>query len=150
MGAPLVAKDLVVCAHCEEQVNAHAARCPYCQYDLSAPFATKSAAKDPLQILSLNPKICHLDTGVSKVEEPQEASEEVSTEEPSSFVKILVPLFSLLCGSFFLFFSFLLKFFAKNGKLTLEWSSAAWPSYFFPALLFVVIGLFSLSLAGDD
>lgn len=78
--------------------------------------------------------------------QPQE-NEDTAAEQSYSLhlLKVLLPLIALLAGSFFFFFGLLLKLFSKNGKLVLEWSADSWPYYVFPALVLLVVGLFSLS-----
>jgi hypothetical protein len=142
MGAGLATQQLI-CSNCEELVNQHAARCPYCQYDLTTPFATRSAvSKEASQITPLNPKICHLDPAH---EEGQKKQEEEILEEEGSLFGILVPLFCLLIGGSFLLFSLILKLFSQHGKLILEWNASSWHYYFFPALFLLVVGLMAFS-----
>jgi len=137
----------LICSNCEEAVASNAARCPYCQYDLSAPFATRTPQRENPNIVSLNPKITHLEQSVP---EKPKAEGVASSEGEGSLWNVLVPLISLLSGTFFVVFSLILKFFSKNGKLTLEWNSASFPFYFVPALFLVVLGLFSLSFSDKE
>jgi hypothetical protein len=142
MGAELATQQLV-CSNCEELVNQHASRCPYCQCDLTTPFATRSqVAKEATQVIPLNPKICHLDPAH---EEEEKKQEEAVAEEEGSLFGILVPLFCLLAGGAFLLFSLILKLFSRHGKLVLEWNASSWHYFFFPALFLLVVGLIAFS-----
>jgi len=154
MGATLTSNQ-VTCAHCEEIVHRYAARCPYCQHDLCAvslPLPPASPPQPQQQMVS-NPapsKITHLSQPqFSRADEPvktkPDALLEVEESHDSSLTRALFPLIALLAGSFFVFFGLMLKFFAKNGKLTLEWSADAWPYYLFPAIFLLIIGMMSLS-----
>jgi hypothetical protein len=60
-------------------------------------------------------------------------------------VQLLLPLISLLSGSFFFFFSILLKIFSKDGLLILEWDASVWPYYLFPSFLLLGLGISTFS-----
>ncbi|HXF28812.1 MAG TPA: hypothetical protein VN457_03095 [Chlamydiales bacterium] len=70
-----------------------------------------------------------------------DAEDESSASTANSFFSVLMPLVTLLGGTFFLFFALMLKLFSKNGKLTLEWSADSWPYFLFPALFLLLLGL---------
>lgn len=149
MGATLLSNQ-IVCSKCEELVHRYAARCPYCSEDL-----TKVVDKTQID-LPKEPTSCK----ITQLEQPRYAShhpeellqkavkqearhEEEEGNAPSIF-KVLMPLISLLAGSFFIFFSVMLKLFSKNGKLVLEWNMDSWPYYLVPALFLLVIGMTTL------
>jgi hypothetical protein len=150
MAAAQSAKHELICSNCEEMVASNAARCPYCQYDLSAPFATRTPQREAPQIIPLNPKITHLEQPLPREVEQPKAEAAPAPEEEHSIWNVLVPLVSLLSGTFFVVFSLILKFFSKGGRLTLEWNASSFPVYFFPALFLLVLGLFSLSFADKE
>lgn len=144
MGATL--SHQVVCSHCEEVVHRYAARCPYCQHDLTTASSTAVAGpnKD-----SLFPPPSSKITQLAQPEEVLPTKNMLSTEseedEEGSLYKFLFPLLALLAGAFFAFFGLLIKLFSKNGKLTLEWRLESWPYYFFPALFLLLLGTFMLT-----
>jgi hypothetical protein len=58
--------------------------------------------------------------------------------------KVLVPLISLLAGSFFFFFGIILKLFSNDGTFTLAWNASSWPFFVFPAFFLLLVGMASL------
>lgn len=150
MGAPLLSNQ-IVCSKCEELVHRFAARCPYCNEDL-----TKVVDKTQSTLAPKEPTSCK----ITQLEQPryaphhpedvpqkaikQEVPQEEESGEEASIFRVLLPLISLLAGSFFIFFSVMLKLFSKNGKLVLEWSMDSWPYYLVPALFLLVIGMTTL------
>jgi len=165
MASVSVEKEQVMCVHCEEFVHPDTVRCPYCHYDLSAPFATKSFLENEQKEEEAPSKVTRLSQikqphevleeammqqrKVYAEERPQEKEEKVQVED-NSFVLTTSSLILLLSGSFFLIFSFLLKAFAKNGKLILEWDGASFPYYFIFACLLLGGGFFALNLIEKD
>lgn len=135
------ANNTVVCTRCEEMVHSNASRCPYCQADLTAPLATRMVVQDATEAYF------SAVVGESKKEDP---TQKAPTVERESMFDTLVPLFSLLIGGFFFFFALFLKFFSKNGKLILEWQSNAVYFFLVPALLFLCLGLLTLSLSQTE
>lgn len=62
----------------------------------------------------------------------------------SNLLQSYAPYVSLIIGSFFLLFAFILFAFSTEGTLTLSWSSAYWPFYTLISLVTLSFGLFSL------
>ncbi|MDB6081901.1 MAG: hypothetical protein JWO53_1173 [Chlamydiia bacterium] len=161
MGATL-SNSQIVCMNCEELVHRYAARCPYCNQDL-----TTVSLKEPVSC-----KITHLEQpiyvpqpvdesvrvrqdslskiNITDTDRIENSLPEDAIEDDTSLLKVLLPLISLLAGSFFIFFSLMIKLFSKNGKLTLEWSAESWPYYLVPALILLVIGMATLSRAEKE
>lgn len=154
-----VSENQMVCGHCEEMVHRYAIRCPYCNHDLKV---AQASSQGELQI-PIEPSISKVmqipASPYAKPESAQKAApekilpvipEEAPSEASANMLKVLLPLISLLAGSFFFFFGMLLKLFSKDGKLVFTWSADSWPYYLFPAIIFLAVGLMTLSSAETD
>lgn len=140
------ANNQVICSNCEEQVHPSAISCPYCNCNLKAPMATREKICDSLQEQFLqHTKKLQMENSVPRKE--KEHVEKEVLEEPSSetAADVLIPLFTMLTGSCFLFFALFLKLFSKNGKLVFEWKGESAFHFFVPAVILLLIGFFSLS-----
>jgi hypothetical protein len=149
----------ILCWHCEEIVHAYAARCPYCNKDLTTPqqAANQTQSQSPFQPAQIAPpsdKIAHIAPMADIVRDaprahPDAANHEDAHHEAANSVSetftVLISLAALLAGSFFLFFGVIIKLFATNGTFVLEWNASSWPYFVGSALVLLILGLYTLS-----
>lgn len=139
-------KNHAICSNCEEVVSKTATRCPYCQCDLTAPFAMRSSFQENSQVQPLNPSPnSKMGMHASKSQSSKKEGTDAPEVEESVF-DVVIPLIALLSGGFFVFFALFLKFFSKEGRLILTWRADAAPYFLIPAMILLIIGFFSFSV----
>lgn len=139
-----------MCWNCEEVVHAYAARCPYCNKDLtSQSSAAPTPSPNSEKITQILPTPQATPTPVVPLHE-----EKVEADPQAGFLQdaftILLSLSALLAGSFFFFFGVIIKLFSKNGSFVLEWNVSSWPYFVVSALVLLSLGLYTLSKLEDN
>lgn len=133
-----------LCWNCEGNVPREAENCPYCAVYLN-PTHDEDEAKEE-HYAHTPPYPLEKEEVVKQSVEKSEVEEvhPESNETVSDFKTVLLPLSSLLSGTVFFLFSFILYLYSDQKLFTLQWHTTYWYLYLFASVILLVIGWRSL------
>lgn len=150
-----------ICWNCEGDVPRESVNCPYCAVylhpeedelsidhddddeDLTPPYQINTSLEETETLNSFPGSKESIKT------KPSELGAGRFTIAFSGWKSVVIPLTSLLFGTLFLLFSFLLFVFSQNGVLTLQWNSDLWIIYGIIAFPLLFIGWKTLQAIQD-
>lgn len=137
-----------ICWNCEGDVPRETVNCPYCAVYLH-PEDDDLPLEDDEEDLSPPYQINTPPEQNFNSSSTTQNQQKPLTLAFSGWKGIIIPLVSLLFGTLFLLFAFLLFIFSQNGVLTLQWNSELWIIYSAIALPLLFIGWKTLQSIED-